>query len=286
MQVNQSIFKAYDVRGVYPTDFNEKVAYAIAQAYVKFVKPKTVVLAMDVRRSGPKIFEAVQRALCDAGVDVVDIGMVSTDLFYHAVASLSVDGGITISASHNPREWNGMNMCRKGAVPIVLDTGLADIRDEVIKTEKPLMATKMGGIRKENTWDTYAHYVLSFINASVIKPMKVVANANCGMQAKILEYIVRMGKLPLTIIPLNAEPDGTFPVPHGHPNPLIPENRGAFLDLILREGADVGVSWDADGDRCFLADETGFFVDGYYGTALLASLMLKKHPRASIVSDP
>ncbi|HKC14849.1 MAG TPA: phosphomannomutase/phosphoglucomutase [Patescibacteria group bacterium] len=285
MDINPSIFKSYDVRGIYPTEFNEEVATAITKAYIKFFGVKKVILGRDVRESGDKLFEAVKNTFINNGIDVTDIGVVSTDLFYFAVGSSDVDGGITISASHNPREWNGMNFCKRNAEPISSETGLSQMKDLILKNSIDLPgATKKGTLSKKDFLEEFIKKSVSFIDISNIKPFKIVANANFGVDFIILKKAVEMYNLPLTLVPLNEKPDGTFP--KGPPNPLLPQNREELLDLIKKEKADLGVSWDADGDRCFFADETGTFIEGYFMTAIIAKEMLKKYPGAKILIDP
>lgn len=284
MAINPSIFKSYDIRGIYPQDFNEEIAYKIAQAYVKIFNPKKVVIGRDVRISGPTIFAAVSNAFMDAGVNVVDLGLVSTDEFYFAAGSLPVDGGMTISASHNPREWNGINLCKKGAEPIYSETGINDIKALVLNGFDPIVSETKGSIEKMDISSDFLKNVISYIDIKNIKPVKIVANANFGMDVVLLTKAIRMFNLPITLIPLNGTPDGTFP--KGHPNPLLPENRNEFLELVIKEKADLGVSWDADGDRCFFADEKGTFIEGYFITAVLAKEILKKHPGSKIIIDP
>lgn len=284
MTINPAIFKAYDIRGTYPNDFNDEIAYAITQAYVKLHQPKKVILGRDVRESGESIFNSSLKAFLDAGVNVIDIGVVSTDMFYYAVGSLPVDGGITISASHNAREYNGMNFCRKAADPISSESGLYDIRDLVVKDQSPILSEKKGAVKKQNITDNFLKMVTSFIDLSVLKPMKIVANGNFGVDVILLEKAVKDYNLPISIVPLNEKPDGSFP--KGPPNPLLPENRKEFLDLILKNQANLGVSWDADGDRCFFADEKGSFIEGYFTTAVLAQDLLKKYPGSKIIIDP
>lgn len=278
------IFKAYDIRGVYPTDFNEGLAYKISQAYVKLWHPKKMVLGRDVRESGESLFNATLAGFIDGGVDVVDIGVVSTDTFYFAVGELPVDGGITISASHNPRQYNGMNICKAGAEPISSETGLLEIRDLILKGETKLEAETKGSVERKDVTEDFIKRVVSFVDPKIIKPTKIVANGNFGVDVLLLKKAVEMYNLPLTIIPLNDQPDGTFP--KGPPNPLLPENRKEFLDLIKKENADFGVSWDADGDRCFFADENASFIEGYFITAIFSGEILKKHPGAKIIIDP
>lgn len=284
MTINPSIFKSYDIRGTYPNNFNEEIAYAITQAYVKLYQPKKIVLGRDVRESGQSIFNFSLKAFIDAGVNVIDIGLVSTDMFYFAVGSLHVDGGITISASHNPREYNGMNFCRKFAEPISSESGLYDIRNLVIKDHFPISSSKKGSIEKKDITDDFIKMVTSYVDLSLLKPVKIVANGNFGIDVMLLQKAVEDYNLPIEIIPLNENPDGTFP--KGPPNPLLPENRKEFLDLLIKEKADLGVSWDADGDRCFFADEKGNFIEGYFTTAILAEEILKKYPGSKILIDP
>lgn len=281
--MDPKIFRAYDIRGIYPDQLNEGDVYMIVQAYIQVVKPRKVVLAKDVRESGPILFEAAKNGFINAGVDVINIGTVSTDMFYYAVGTLAVDGGITLSASHNPREWNGLNMAKKKAEPISSETGLLEIKKIALKGKK-ISADKKGKIIKKNLWDDFAQYVLSYINPKNLQPVKIVANANFGMQVRVLNHIIKKGKLPIRVVPLNGEPDGTFP--KGRPDPLISENRREIIDLVKKEKADLGVSWDADGDRCFLVDEKGNFQEGYFTTAILAAEILKKHPGGKIIIDP
>ncbi len=285
MQIKQDIFKSYDVRGVYPTDFNEDIASKITQSYIKLLNPKKVVLGRDVRESGESIFNSILKAFVDAGVDVLDIGVVSTDEFYFAVGSNDVDGGITVSASHNPREYNGMNFCKRGAEPISGDTGLQQMKDMILNDQYEVQKSQTpGSVTKIDIRDDFIKKAVSFIDKDSLKPMKIVANANFGLDYLILSKAIKMFNLPLTVVPLNEKPDGTFP--KGPPNPLLPENRKETLELIKREGANLGVSWDADGDRCFFADENGNFIEGYFITAILAKEMLKKNPGGKVLIDP
>lgn len=283
MTINTSIFKAYDIRGIYPTNINEEVVYAIAQAFTKLIGAKKVVVAKDVRESGPKLQEAAIKGFLDAGVEVIDIGTVSTEVMYYAVATLGVDGGITLSASHNPREWNGVNLARAGAEPVSLDTGLLEIKEMVLKGEK-ITSDKPGTVEKRDIMDEYINYVLSYIDVKKIKPFKIVANPCFGTQGKTFARLVEKSGLPITIIPLDFEPDGTFP--KGSPNPFLEENRQETIALVKKEGADFGVSWDADGDRCFFTDDLGRFIEGYFMTAILAGELLEKNPGEKIIIDP
>ncbi|HVY67502.1 MAG TPA: phosphomannomutase/phosphoglucomutase, partial [Patescibacteria group bacterium] len=212
MQFDPKIFKAYDVRAVYPAQLNEQVAYRIAQALVKYLSPAgkklTLVLGRDVRESGPQLMEAFQNGLLDAGADVINIGLVSTDLFYYAVGNLDADGGVTVSASHNPREYNGFNMARRGAVPISLDSGLADIRDLALSQQEFVFAGPRGQVASRDLTDEFLTFVAGFADLTGLRPLKLVADANFGLQARLLQRLVEKFRLPVTIVPLNAEPDG------------------------------------------------------------------------------
>ncbi len=285
MNIPSHIFKSYDIRGIYPTEINEDLVYKIAQAYVKLLSPKKVVVGRDVRESGESLKQATIAGFTDAGVDVIDIGVVSTDMFYFAVGELGVDGGVTLSASHNPCEWNGMNFCKKGAEPVSLESGLATIRDMLVNGDDiSFDGVEKGTVENQDVLDDFIRRIASFVDVSVIKPTKMVANANFGMDGIILNRAIELLNLPITVVPLNAEPDGTFP--KGHPNPLLPENRKEFVELVKKEGADLGAAWDADGDRIFFSDELGNFIEGYFTTAVLAVEILKKHPGGTVLIDP
>lgn len=280
------IFKSYDIRGVYPAQLDEAGAEAIARAFVAVVGARRVVVGKDVRSSGPALAAAAMAALRSCGVDVVDIGTVSTDMFYFAAATLDVDGGFTVSASHNPKEWNGFNCCRRGAVPLSLTSGLEQMRDLAMRGEGAPRAAAPGGYEQVDVWDAFADYVLGYIDREALRPMRLVANGNCGLQVKVLRRVAARGRLPLEIQGMYAEPDGNFPVPGGVPNPLLPQNQGEVVEAVRARGADLGVAWDADGDRCFFVDETGYFLSGYFTTAILARSILHHEPGATVVIDP
>jgi phosphomannomutase len=279
--INQKIFKAYDIRGIYPEEINEETAYRIAQAYVEFVQPKEVVLGKDVRLSSPSLWKAAAQGIIDAGVDVIDINTISTDMLYFSVAYYGFSGGITISASHNPVDYNGMKIVREKAIPLSSDAGLKDILQIVLKHKK-ILAKKKGRIVKKEITEDYINHVQSFIDISKIKPLQIVANANFGLAGEMLKKITR--DMPLNIIGLNFSPDGSFP--KGRPDPLIPQNREEVIKKIKETGADLGVAWDADADRCFFFDEAGEFIQGYFITALLAKTFLERYPGDKIIFDP
>lgn len=277
--MEQTIFKAYDIRGIYPDQIDEKIVYKIAQAYASIVKPKTVALGRDVRTSGPSLWEAAKNGLIDHGVDVVDIGMISTDMLYFGVAHYKYDGGITISASHNPAEYNGMKLVRADAVPISGDTGIQDIR-QLVESGYQHKADKPGEVIQKDITQEYLETCLKFIDASKIKPFHVVANAMFG---PALQNVMKMN-LPIKLKMLNEIPDGTFP--KGQPDPMQEGNRLETIQLIQNEKADFGVAWDGDADRFFLFDENGRFIPGYYLTAFFGEYFARKHPGSKIIYDP
>lgn len=281
--VDQSIFKAYDIRGIYPDQLDEKIIYAIAQGYVDLVKPKKVVLGRDVRTSGESLWQAAKQGFVDAGVDVVDIGVVSTDMMYFAVVYLAVDGGLTISASHNPREYNGVKMVRRDAVPISGDSGIVEIKEFVL-SKKNITSANLGSSFTENILDAYIEHCISFIDTKKLQPVHIVANANFGMAGVVFDEMIAKADLPVSVERLNFKPDGTFP--KGRPDPLVPENRVETAELVRDTNADFAVAWDADADRCFFFDEKGNFIDGYYIVALLASILLEGTQDEKVIIDP
>ena len=276
--IAENIFKAYDIRGIYPAELNEEIVYKIAQAYAKLVNPKKVVLGKDVRTSGPSLWEAAARGLTDHGVDVVDIGVITTDMMYFATANYDADGGITISASHNPGEYNGLKLMRKGAIAISGETGIQDMKRMVVEGYA-YKADVPGTISELDIVDDYLGKCRTFIDVAKIKPLKVVVN---GMFGPVVKNVERMN-LPIELVKLNAEPDGTFP--KGPPDPLLEENRAETMELVKSSGADLGAAWDGDADRFFLFDETGRWIPGYYFTAFLGEYLSKKIPGAKIIHD-
>jgi phosphomannomutase len=280
--INPIIFKAYDIRGIYPTQINADLVYKITQAYAKLITPKKVAIGYDVRLSGQEFANSATHALIDAGVDVVDIGLVSTDALYFAVASLGLDGGIQITASHNPKEYGGMKMVRKMGQPVSGDTGIYEIRDMVISNFKFPISNEKGKAEQKNVFEEYIKHILKTFGLDKIKPLKIVANTNFGMASVALKRLAEI--LPIQILEVvNGELDGNFP--KGRPDPLLPENRGEIIETINKLKPDLGVAWDADADRCFFFDENGKFVTPAYINALLSEYYLKKYPGGKIVHD-
>ena len=276
--IDPTIFCAYDIRGVYPDQINEEIAYKTAQAYAKFINPKTVVLGRDVRMSSPFLFNAVKNGLIDHGVDVIDVGIVTTDTLYFTVANYGYDGGIMISASHNPREYNGLKLVKEHSIPVSIDNGIKDILQSVLSDYKYKSNTQ-GKVIEKNVLDDYLTKCLSFVDLRKIKPLKVLAN---GMFGVAVQNILK-AKLPIDIIALNEIPDGNFR--KGSPDPLLKENRKETEALIKKKKVDLGVAWDADADRFFLFDETGRFIYPYYLSAFLSEYFCKKYPGAVIIHD-
>ena len=282
--MNWSIFKAYDIRGVYPDDLNEEGAFRIAKAYAYLFKPKSVVVGMDARASSPALKASLVEGLLDAGVDVIDIGEITTDMLYFAAGAYGYSGGIVISASHNPKQYNGMKMVREGAAAISSDTGLFDIRDAIkADKDKEVVSATKGTCSSRNIMDDYIGHVLKFVDKNSIRKFKFVGNANFGYVCRPLAKIV--DQLHLDLIPLNFEPDGTFP--KGPPDPMLPENRTETVELVKQNHAEFAAAWDADADRCMFFDETGEFISGAYVTALLADILLNKYGSDNrIIFDP
>lgn len=279
------IFKAYDIRGIYPSEINEDLVYKIGQAYVKVVKPEgKVAVGHDVRTHSPQLAQALIQGLTDAGIDVVDIGLISTEMLYFAVGSYGFAGGLQVTASHNPAEYNGLKMVRDEAKPVSSDTGLYQMRDLIIAGNEKVSADKKGEIEQKDVLEDFAKFCLGFIDINVLKPLKLVYNPNFGFEGEVLKKVVKLGDLPLTIVGLNDKPDGTFP--KGRPDPFRPENRPEFVEKVKSEQADLGVAWDADADRVFFCTKDDHFVEPYYMNALLIKIALEKNPGAKIVYDP
>ncbi len=274
-------FKAYDIRGKVPDELNDELAYAIGQAYAAHLSPRTMVLGHDIRLSSPGLTAALTQGFLDAGVDVIDIGLCGTEEVYFATFHLKVDGGIMITASHNPVDYNGLKLVREGARPISGDSGLKKI-EELAAARVAKKSPLKGLLSHHDIKAEYVSHLLGYVNASTLKPFTIVANAGNGCAGPVIDLLAN--KLPFSFVKLQFEPDGTFP--NGIPNPLLPENRKATAQEVLRQKADLGIAWDGDFDRCFLFDEMGQFIEGYYLVGLLAESMLKKTPHAKIIHDP
>ena len=283
--MNWDVFRAYDIRGTYPDQINEEDYYRTAKAYVYLFKPKTMVVGMDARISSPQLKAGLTRGFLDAGVDVVDIGQITTDMLYYTVgASSEYSGGIVVSASHNPVQYNGMKMVREKATAISSDTGLFDIRD-ALKAGKDAEVTseKKGTCTERDILNDYLEHVLKSIDRSKIKPFTFVGNANFGYVCRPAAKLAK--DLNLTLLPLNFEPDGTFP--KGPPDPMLPGNRTETESLIKEKGASFGVAWDADADRAMFFTEKGEFISGAYITAFVADILLTKYGSDNkIIFDP
>jgi phosphomannomutase len=280
-------FKAYDIRGKLGEELNEDVAYRIGRAYGAFVgSGKQVVVGGDVRLTSATLKLALANGLQDAGVNVIDIGMTGTEEIYFATFHLGVDGGIEVTASHNPMDYNGMKLVREGSKPISGDTGLKDIQRMAEANDFPPV-TARGTLAQQSTLDAYVQHLLGYIDLKAIKPLTLVVNAGHGAAGHVVDALeaefARL-QVPVTFIKVHNEPDGTFP--HGIPNPLLPENRADTRDAVLAHNADMGIAWDGDFDRCFLFDEAGEFIEGYYIVGLLAEAFLQQHQGAKIIHDP
>ncbi len=274
-------FKAYDIRGRLPDELNEDIAWRIGRAYVEYLNPKKVVVGRDVRLSSASLCAALSKGLTEGGAEVFDIGLCGTEEIYFATFHGQMDGGIVVTASHNPMDYNGMKLVRAGARPISGDSGLHAIRDlAAAGTFAPVAAP--GRIEEYELKGPYVRHLLGYVDTTALKPLKVVVNAGNGCAGPVLDLLEK--QLPFEFIKVHHHPDGTFP--NGIPNPLLPENRSATAAAVIEHGADVGIAWDGDFDRCFLFDEKGGFIEGYYIVGLLAENILRKNPGAKIIHDP
>ena len=281
MSSELTCFKAYDIRGRVPDELNIDIAYAIGRAYAQVVAPKKVVVGHDIRLSSEEIKAAVSQGLIDSGVDVYDIGQCGTEEIYFATFYAEMDGGIAITASHNPKDYNGMKFVREGSKPISGDTGLFDIKALAEKNNFPEVETK-GQLFVFDSAEAYIDHLLSYIDVQGLKPLKIVVNAGNGGAGAVIDRIEP--KLPFEFIKLHHNPDGNFP--NGVPNPLLVENRQITIDAVKAHNADLGIAWDGDFDRCFFFDESGEFIEGYYVVGLLAEAFLLNNNDEKIVHDP
>ena len=278
---NLSCFKAYDIRGRVPEDLNPHIAYRIGRAYGEYLVPGQVVVGYDVRLQSPELAAAVSEGLLDSGVSVIDIGLCGTEEVYFQTFHRDTGGGIMVTASHNPMDYNGMKLVREGSRPISGDTGLDKIR---VLAERSIFTKKASrsSLLKDGSKEAYIHHLLSYIDLNALKHLEIVVNAGNGCAGPIIDLLAE--HLPFKFIRMHHEPDGSFP--NGIPNPLLPGNRSATANEVIRHGADMGIAWDGDFDRCFFFDERGRFIEGYYLVGLLAQILLKKTPKAGIIHDP
>jgi phosphomannomutase len=275
-------FKAYDLRGRIPNELNDDVAYRVARGYAQFLSPKRVVVGRDIRLSSAGLTDAVCRGLTDSGVDVYDIGVCGTEGVYFATFDdQAADGGIMITASHNPSDYNGMKFVRESSKPISGDNGLQEIR-RFAEAEQFPAAARRGGRHAVEISERYIAHLLSYVNLSQLKPLRIVVNAGNGGAGRVIDELEP--HLPFEFIKVHHEPDGNFP--NGIPNPMLEENRASTIQAIKKAKADFGIAWDGDFDRCFLFDETGGFIEGYYIVGLLASVLLRGQPGGKVVHDP
>ena len=279
---NLDSFKAYDVRGRIPDEINASLAYDIGRAYAAFVKPQRVAVGYDIRLSSPSLAAAVKRGLMDCGVDVLDIGLWGTEGVYFATFAEKLDGGIMVTASHNPPDYNGMKFVREEARPISGDTGLMEMRALIERGQLPAKAVRAGAERKLDIRASYLEHVLGYLDVARLRKLKVVVNAGNGGAGLVVDALEP--HLPFEFVKVNHTPDGNFP--NGVPNPMLEENRAATADVVRRTGADLGLAWDGDYDRCFFFDEAGRFIEGYYLVGLLAETFLRRERGARIVHDP
>jgi phosphomannomutase len=278
--LDPKVFKAYDVRGIYGDELDEEGAYAIGRAYVDQFEPARIAVGRDMRVSSPSMARAVIEGAADAGAEVLDVGLVGTEMVYFAVGDLGLDGGIMVTASHNPKEYTGMKIVRRGALPVGGDSGLLDVRDRA--AGGGWRDAQRGEVREGDIWQRFVDRVLSFVDVDALKPLRIVVDAANGMAGAMLPPVLE--RLPmLDVVRCYFEPDGTFP--NHEPNPLLPENREFIIGKTTEEKANFGVAYDGDADRCFFVDDTGDFVPGDFTTALFAELILGREPGGKIIYD-
>ncbi|MCB1623612.1 MAG: phosphomannomutase [Pseudomonadales bacterium] len=280
--INLNAFKAYDIRGRIPDEINADLVYQIGRAYAAFLQPKRVAVGRDIRLTSEALAQALTRGLTESGVDVVDIGLCGTEGVYFATFDLQLDGGIMVTASHNPPDYNGLKLVREKSKPIGSDTGLKDIAAMISRGTLPPFAKPAGRVTHVDTSARYVDHLLSYVDRSKLRKLKVVVDAGNGGAGLTVDKLAP--HLPFEFVKVRHEPDGTFP--QGVPNPMLEENRGPTLEALKRSGADVAIAWDGDYDRCFFYDEHGTFIEGYYIVGLLAEPFLRRFPGAKIVYDP
>ena len=286
MSSSLSCFKAYDVRGKLGDELNEDIAYRIGRAYAEVLNAKKVVVGADVRLTSEALKASLARGLMDAGADVVDIGLAGTEEVYFSAFHLDVDGGIEVTASHNPMDYNGMKFVGRGAIPISKENGLSDIQ-ALAESRQYKEITHKGSLSRLNILNDYVQHVLGYVDWKNFKPVKIVCNAGNGAAGHVIdaiENIFNLNKIPVQFVTINNEPDGNFP--RGIPNPLLPESRQDTVDAVVAHHADMGLAWDGDFDRCFFFDHQGGFIEGYYIVGLLAEAILANQPGEKIIYDP
>jgi phosphomannomutase/phosphomannomutase/phosphoglucomutase len=282
MTFSRAAFKAYDIRGRVPDELNEELAYALGRAYVTMFQAKRVAVGRDIRQSSPGLAASLTKGLTDAGCDVVDIGLCGTEQVYFATFYYKLDGGIMVTASHNPIDYNGLKLVREESRPISADTGLKELEERVVTGQLGELAAQKGTITVQDTTDDYIAHLLSYIDVNKLRPLKVVVNPGNGCAGPAVEALRK--HLPFEFVTVNMKPDGTFP--NGIPNPILPENQEATAKVVRETGAAVGIAWDGDFDRCFLFDEQGNFIEGYYIVGLLGEAFCRKFQGAKIIHDP
>ncbi|MHC8360862.1 phosphohexomutase domain-containing protein [Pseudomonas sp. LS2P72] len=275
-------FKAYDIRGQVPAQLNEDIAYRIGRALVAELQGKTFVVGQDMRLESPPLAAALMRGITEAGADVIDIGLCGTEEVYFATSHYKVDGGVMITASHNPKGYNGMKLVKAESRPISGDTGLDAIRLRVDQGDLGTVAAEKGAVRQALDKTAYIDHLLTYVDVSTLKPLKILADPGNGAAGPVLQALA--ARLPLQWVFINEVPDGHFP--NGVPNPLLPENRELTRQALLENQCDMGLAWDGDFDRCFFFDADGRFIEGYYLVGLLAEMLLKQHPGSKIIHDP
>ena len=281
MNIDVNIFKAYDVRGIYPSEINEDVARAIGAGFAAYLKAERIAVGRDMRLSSPALAAAFIDGVTSRGTDVVDYGMIATDMLYFAVARDGHDGGVQVTASHNPKQYNGMKMVRREAFPLSGEEGIGDIRDMIVNDTLPPPSAARGRVTARDTLAPYVEHVMSFIDPAIIKPFNVVLDAGSGMAGLVAPKL--FDRLPCKTTRMCFDIDGRFP--NHEANPLIEENRRHIVERVVAEKADAGIAWDGDADRCFFIDGRGEFISGDFITALLAEAFLIKNPGAGIIYD-
>lgn len=274
-------FKAYDIRGRIPDQLNEEIAYRIGRAFVEYLAPKKVVVGYDIRLTSKSLCDALTEGLTDGGANVINIGQCGTEEIYFATSHLQVDGGIVVTASHNPKDYNGMKLVRDNSKPISGDTGLNEIKALAEANDFGPGGIK-GKVSSVDTKPAYIEHLLTYLDVSGLKPLKIVCNAGNGGAGPIIDLLE--AHLPFEFIKVHHEADGNFP--NGVPNPLLEENRAPTIEAIKANNADLGIAWDGDFDRCFFFDANGRFIEGYYIVGLLSQAFLEKVPGSKVVHDP